>query len=383
MRLLGALLLVSSLAHAHSRIVIDTQPGSEVAFARQVLPASGAPEGAVAQSRIIYLDHTGAHLRPGDTDARTNTSSIVGEPTQMPGWDTDATTWADTVACFRELWARFDVQVVDEDPGNVPHIEAIVGGSPAHVGLPGNVAGVSPFTADCSIIENSIVFTFTDAIPGITSRRVCEITAQEVAHSFGLDHELLASDPMTYLPYRGERAFQDHDASCGEYHARPCGVGGSACRPSQNSVQLLLARVGSGTSSGGDLAGGCSATGGSPLGLAFVVVGLVGLVRLRRRELDRRIVGIGAIQEHDVAEHLRDLALRLRRELGGGGVAIEAGALADLDLDQLVIGERLIHRGDEAVVDPVLADLDDRLHRVCERAEVTPLLAGQHRGRVV
>jgi uncharacterized protein (TIGR03382 family) len=211
-------------------------------FARQVLPAAGP--ASLAQSRVLYLNHNGVILRPGNNDSRTQTSSIVPQQVQIPAWNVDATTWAATVACFQDMWSRFDVQVVDTDPGNVPHIEAVFGGTPALVGLPSNVGGVSPFTLDCGIIENSIVFTFTDAIPGITSRQACEIMSQEVAHSFGLDHELLASDPMTYLSYAGDRAFQDQSVSCGEYSARACGINGSTCRPDQDSVQLLYARVG-------------------------------------------------------------------------------------------------------------------------------------------
>lgn len=242
MRILAALLLVvPSLAHAEpTRPDITIENG----LARQALPATNNPVAAIAQSRVIYLNHTGVVLRPGNNDSTTNTSSIPSQQVQIPAWNTDAQTWSDTVSCFKDLWSRFDVQVVDTDPGNVPHIEAIFGGTPDLVGLPSNVGGVSPFTTDCSIIENSIVFTFTGAIPNITSREACEIMAQEVAHSYGLDHELLASDPMTYLSYSGNRAFQDQAVSCGEYSSRACGINGSTCRANQNSVQLLLSRVG-------------------------------------------------------------------------------------------------------------------------------------------
>jgi MYXO-CTERM domain-containing protein len=242
MRILAALLLaVPTLAQAE-----PLRPGFSIedGFARQALPATHQPAGAIAQSRIIYLNHTGVVLRPGNNDSTTNTSSIPSQQVAIPAWNTDAQTWADTVSCFKDLWSRFDVQVVDADPGNVPHIEAIFGGTPDLVGLPSNVGGVSPFTTDCSIIENSIVFTFTGAIPNISARQACEIMAQEVAHSYGLDHELLASDPMTYLSYNGNRAFQDQAVSCGEYSSRACGINGSTCRANQNSVQLLLARVG-------------------------------------------------------------------------------------------------------------------------------------------
>ena len=242
MRILAALLfVVPSLAHAEA-----VRPGFSIedGFARQELPPTNNPAAAIAQSRVIYLNHTGVVLRPGNNDSTTNTSSIPSQQVSIPAWNTDAQTWSDTVSCFKDLWSRFDVQVVDQDPGNVPHIEAIFGGTPDLVGLPSNVGGVSPFTTDCSIIENSIVFTFTGAIPNITSREACEIMAQEVAHSYGLDHELLASDPMTYLSYSGNRAFQDQAVSCGEYSSRACGINGSTCRANQNSVQLLLARVG-------------------------------------------------------------------------------------------------------------------------------------------
>jgi MYXO-CTERM domain-containing protein len=125
----------------------------------------------------------------------------------------------------------------------VPHIEAVFGGTPGLLGLPNNVAGVSPFTTDCSIIENSIVFTFTSVIPN-DARLACEIQAQEIAHSFGLDHELLASDPMTYLEYNANRSFKNQTASCGEDVTRPCGINGSTCRANQNSVALLTERLG-------------------------------------------------------------------------------------------------------------------------------------------
>src|SRR5512140_402699 len=212
------------------------------AFARQVLPAQ-ATASARAQSRVIYLNHDGAILRPGDNNASRGVSSIVAEPTVITGWDIDDEGWASTVACLTEIYAPFDVTVTDQDPGNVPHIEAVIGGHPRDVGLPDNVAGVSPFTSDCSIIENSIVFTFTDVLPD-DPRTVCEVAAQEIAHSFGLDHEMLASDPMTYLDYDGDRTFRDEMASCGEFSGRACGVNGTTCRQRQNSVALLKQRLG-------------------------------------------------------------------------------------------------------------------------------------------
>ena len=83
----------------------------------------------------------------------------------------------------------------------------------------------------------------TDVLPD-DPRTVCEVIAQEIAHSFGLDHEMLPADPMTYLDYNGDRTFQDRMVSCGEYADRTCGINGSTCRQRQNSVALLKERLG-------------------------------------------------------------------------------------------------------------------------------------------
>jgi len=260
------------------------------AFARQVLAAQTNPS-LTAQSRVIYLNRDGAILRPGDNDATRQVSSIVNEPTEISGWDTDDATWGDTVSCIADMYRRFDVTVTDQDPGDTPHIEAMFGGSPGDLGLPDNVAGVSPFTSDCSIIENSIVFVFTDILPD-DARTVCEVISQEIAHSFGLDHEMLPSDPMTYLDYGGDRTFQDEMASCGEYSDRACGINGTTCRRRQNSVALLEQRIGrraaggSGSASpkdpaGPGIPGGCTTVGGSAPGA--MALALLGVLRRRRR----------------------------------------------------------------------------------------------------
>ncbi|MBL0219703.1 MAG: hypothetical protein IPQ07_38285 [Myxococcales bacterium] len=257
-------------------------------FARQMLPAQPL---AAAANHVIYLNRGGAVLWPGDAnDARTQTSSIVSEPTSIGSWDVDDDLWAETVACVRDIYRPFDVTITDEDPGDAPHMEAIFGGHPNDVGLPDNVAGVSPFMEDCSVIDSSIVFTFTDVMPD-DARTMCEVMAQEIAHSYGLDHEMLASDPMTYLPYAGERTFQDIEAPCGENGNRLCGIGGTMCRRTQNSVQLLTQRLGPAggttppsttTPATDDAEGGagCSASGGRST-LAFAL-GALTLLRRRR-----------------------------------------------------------------------------------------------------
>jgi len=98
------------------------------------------------------------------------------------------------------------------------------------------------------------------------------------------------------------------------------------------------------------------------------------------RKNDHRIIGVGTVQEHRVAEHLGDLAVGPRGDRLGGIVAIELRGLTYLELHELVIVERLLDGGHEPVIDPVLADLNDRPQPMTETAKVTTLLAGEHAG---
>ena len=246
MKLMGvALLAVASTAHADYRIEHGPPTIDDLTFARQIVPADATPTSLVAESKVIYLNRGGIIVAPGGNDARTNKSTLVKAQTQIPAWTTSESTWNATVACMRELFSPFDVTIVTSDPGpNVPHIEAVFGGTPSLLGMDRTITGVAPFKSDCTILENAIVFTFTGNMPD-DARFACEVQAQEVAHAYGLDHELLATDPLTYLRYDGNRSFQNQLAECGEATARPCGVSGApSCRGKQNSVTLLFERLG-------------------------------------------------------------------------------------------------------------------------------------------
>lgn len=224
-----------------------TRSDAPLASARQLVPELEAPlvgPLALARSRTIYLNKNGVTLQPAAVnDARSNRSTIAEKITTIPPWAIDEAAWGATVACVRELFAPFAVTIVTEDPGSAPHLEAVFGGTPTLLGLPSNIAGISPFTSSCSVIESSMVFVFTQSFTA-SPRTYCEVMAQELAHSYGLDHELLAADPMTYLSFDGKRAFQETLASCGEYSARPCGIGTVSCRAKQSSLLLLRERLG-------------------------------------------------------------------------------------------------------------------------------------------
>jgi uncharacterized protein (TIGR03382 family) len=279
------LLLGASLtAHAEAELFVHTE--NELDLLQQVIPDE-TPASGRAVSRTIYLNRTGITVTPGTSDARTNRSSLVSESSTIPAWSGSEALWSETVTCLRDMYAPFDVAITETDPGDAAHIEAVFGGSGPMLQLP-RAGGVSPMSTRCNVVENSIVFIFTEDLP-TTSKAMCEVAAQEIAHSYGLDHELLAADPMTYLSYSGKRSFQDTLADCGEVSTRACGVPGHAsCRGQQNSVALLLERLGPAQAQADsttpeasddpaaidDAGAGCSASGGSSWLGALLVLGV-------------------------------------------------------------------------------------------------------------
>jgi hypothetical protein len=233
-----------SLALLASLLLGRSHDGVELARYVVVDDAAVVTQTARAQSRTIYLNRHGVTLTPGATSSITNRSSLISAPATIPPWHASDELWSETVTCVREMFAPFDVRFTETSPGNVPHIEAVFGGTSTMLGLPIVAGGVAPMSTSCKVIESSIVFAFTDTLSA-NAKTICEVMAQEIAHSYGLDHVLLAPDPMTYLSYAGKRSFQDTLAACGELTARPCGVPGHpSCRAMQNSYELLVERLG-------------------------------------------------------------------------------------------------------------------------------------------
>lgn len=217
----------------------DPHPRSTYKIAPGGGPTALPSSSAAGAPLIIYMNRMGGIYRPGDNDARTNHSTIPGFAAQVNPWNVSAAGWQQVMTCIRDQFARFNVTITDVDPGNVPHLESVVAGYPQDVGMGQGVGGVSPFTDDCSTIPNSIVFTFAE-VYGTAYRDICETAAQEISHSFGLDHEYECRDPMTYLSGCGPKTFQAAAVRCGEYSARTCTCG----NPTQNSVAMLTARIG-------------------------------------------------------------------------------------------------------------------------------------------
>ena len=195
-------------------------------------------DAAAAGPLVIYLNRDGGTYRPGPSDASVNTTTLVDQVATVPPWTVSADGWQEVVGCVEQLLSRWHVEVTDQDPGAAPHLEVVVAGRPEDLGMPGHYGGVAPMRSDCRVIPEPIVFTFAELF-GTATTAVCEVSAQEIAHTLGLDHELLCSDPMSYLRC-GAKSFQDVEAPCGEDVARECLCGG----PTQSSVAMLDERLG-------------------------------------------------------------------------------------------------------------------------------------------
>ncbi len=192
----------------------------------------------------IFMNRWGGTYYGGTDDGRQNRSSIVpGTSATVGGFSGTDAQWNEVMTCVADQFARFNVYVTDIEPLEGDYVESVVGGTPDQLGLPFGVGGVAPWDPfNCSTIANAVVYTFADVYGtgGGSMRAICETATQEIAHAFSVDHELLCTDPMTYLDGCGEKSFKDEYVTCGEYEPREC----NCSRPSQNSVQLLYERLG-------------------------------------------------------------------------------------------------------------------------------------------
>ncbi len=210
-----------------------------VVWKHRVVPASASAGGA-SVSHTLYLNDClpdGCSVRPGFDSAQQDASSIANEPVVLTGYNHGADHWNRLVACVRATFAPFDIEVVTEDPGAAPHSEVMVAGKAVQLNSELTMAGgVAPFIGCGATEDNIISFVFANQSSDINY--LCAAVAQESCHVWGLDHELDAGDPMTYLDLGSAKRFQNSDPSCGESLANPrsCTCGGDT----QNSFQYLV-----------------------------------------------------------------------------------------------------------------------------------------------
>jgi hypothetical protein len=196
---------------------------------------------AQAAPPLLFLDRCaeGCTYTPGFDDSRTNASSISNGSSTLSAFAHGDTSFDAVVACVRDTFAPFAIEVTGVDPGGADHFEIAVAGTSQQLGLSAGIANVSPVTCqNAGVITNGVAFAFANTL-GDVPLEICWNSAQAAATLLGLDHEVLAGDVMTVLAGSLPKAFLDEDAQCGEMQPRACSCGGST----QNSHQRLLATL--------------------------------------------------------------------------------------------------------------------------------------------
>jgi hypothetical protein len=251
----ASLLVMTSAGHAEDASPLEPTPWESFRRGKGYVRVPDPPvaESIAHFSNVIFLNRCvgGCTIVPGNdnSSASPDRSSVIGGTVQLSAFRWGDEVWNEVVSCVQEVFSPFDVVVTDVDPGSAEHMEAMVAGTGAQVGGEPGLLGFAPFA--CGYIPRSVSFTLANENyygAGSQTRDVnelCSTIAQEVAHTWGLDHEILNRDPMTYAAYNGRRYFQDELVQCGEYpqQQHPCGCGGQM----QNSVAEITAVFGTGT----------------------------------------------------------------------------------------------------------------------------------------
>lgn len=224
----------TSSAGAEEPIADDHPHGTYVRVDAPDDVASETPTQHGGAPHVLFLQRCegGLTISPGGGGSIANQSEIVGGVINFPPFPYGDTAWNDVLTRTRAIFSPFNITVTDVDPGNTPHDEAVVCGDGAMAGFAG-AGGVAPFS--CGVINNAITFTFAETL-GNNPQLLAEVVGQEAAHAWGLDHEYLCEDPMTYLSGCGPKTFQNVNAQCGEFSARQCSCGGNT----QNSYQHII-----------------------------------------------------------------------------------------------------------------------------------------------
>lgn len=190
---------------------------------------------------LIYLNRCagGCTVTVGIDDAINHVSSIPNGTSQLVEFSFADSTFVATLGCLRNVFSKYDVKLVADDPGQVPRREILLAGSSQNIGLPAGFYSVAPIYSEPR--DNALVFVFAETI-GDDSDVLCEEAARNVAYLYTLENVLYCQDVVAPATGCGVKTFTDIDAQCGETTPRPCLNGAST----QNSAAALAVTPGLG-----------------------------------------------------------------------------------------------------------------------------------------
>jgi hypothetical protein len=197
--------------------------------------SSGGDPDAACQPSIVYLNRTGGMYTNGPVDsAGQNVSTIIDAPRMLAPYPHDDIEWGFTTACIRTALQPFPIQIVESDPGLVPHTELVF--TTSYWGTP---AGITHAIPDSCRPNHQVAFVFGGAIA--TDARACQVAVIAFAQmtallSYGDNCRDFLDRSMDCVQ---DRAFIDETVPCVDVNDQPiaCRCGGVT----QNTYQSLAA----------------------------------------------------------------------------------------------------------------------------------------------
>ncbi len=226
-------------------------------------PRPYSPDQEAVTSNVIFLDRcaNGCTLHLGSQDnSTTDTSSLVKGTSVLTAFNCGDTAWQQVVSCMQDVFSSYNVVITDVDPGTASHLEIKVAGNACDVlssTYCTSVGGIAFYTCG-SYYSNALVFDFANEW-SCNVNEICATAAQEIAHTWSLDHVTNAADPMTYFSYGMRRYFADGDqcgSDCTDASGALCKVGQTGCTgpegQSCTSQQTHTCRCNAGTTTQDD-----------------------------------------------------------------------------------------------------------------------------------
>jgi hypothetical protein len=215
---------------------LDASDGAAAADASDASDAMPCTPPASAPI-VVFLDRAGGTWAAGPTDSRTNVSAILDQSTFVPAWTVAEASWTTLMACVRQKFKPFHVQVTDVDPGAATHLEVVF--APGNLTLFAGSTSIAPSV--CTLVPNSVAFvssTYAEA----NLDNGCAGVASVVGYSLGLEGVTTCPDAMSFPQTSCATAgFTNVALPCGYSTPMTC-----ACQAgtTQNSYARLLAVTG-------------------------------------------------------------------------------------------------------------------------------------------
>lgn len=204
---------------------------------RPLVPNNEPFSGAVNTHTIFVNKCTGGCTVKSGTDSSVNnTSSIVHGSHVLQAYPYDDASWQKVMSCVKASFGPFNVTVTDVDPSPNAHLEIMTGHLPAELGFSSGTGGVAPFPCQ-AFVPNALVFAFAGIWGSGTTcddqcvTNICATVAQEIAHSWALDHVIDATDPMTYYGQNvvAQRRYKNAELQCGSDCVSGTGPNNETC----------------------------------------------------------------------------------------------------------------------------------------------------------